>query len=103
MFTPAHCVLLSGVLFAVGALGVVARRNLIVVLMSVEIMLGAASLALVAFARLRADSTGMEAQALVFFTMAVSAAEAAVGLAILMSLYRQIRTVDSDQADRMRG
>lgn len=103
MFTPASVVLLSGVLFVVGAFGVIARRNLIIVLMSVEIMLAAGSLALVTFARMHGGEAGAHGQVMVLLVMAVSAAEAAVGLAILMALYRQLRSVNSDHADRMRG
>ncbi len=103
MFSPTSCVLLSGALLMIGAFGVIARRNLIIVLMSVEIMLAAGSLALVAFARMHGGAAGQHGHVMVLFTMAVSAAEASVGLAIMIALFRQLRTVDSDQADRMRG
>ena len=86
-----HVVLLSVALFAVGLLGVMSRRNILVMLLSVEIMLNAANLALVAFSRLHANLDG---QVFVFFTMTVAAAEVAVGLAIVIALYRLRRTTD---------
>ncbi len=86
-----HVVLLSVALFAVGLVGVMSRRNILVMLLSVEIMLNAANLALVAFSRLHANLDG---QVFVFFTMTVAAAEVAVGLAIVIALYRLRRTTD---------
>ncbi len=86
-----HVVLLAVALFAVGLVGVMSRRNILVMLLSVEIMLNAANLALVAFSRLHANLDG---QVFVFFTMTVAAAEVAVGLAIVIALYRLRRTTD---------
>lgn len=82
---------LSAVLFVIGVLGVLLRRNAIVVLMSVELMLNAVNLTLVAFSQSYGDVTG---QVLVFFVMSVAAAEAAVGLAIVIALFRKKSTVD---------
>jgi NADH-quinone oxidoreductase subunit K len=91
--------LLSLVLFAVGALGVFLRRNIITVFMCVELMLNAVNLAFIAFSR--AWGT-LEGQVLVFFVLTVAAAEAAVGLAIILSFYRLRQTVNSDEADSLK-
>jgi NADH-quinone oxidoreductase subunit K len=88
-----HYLLLSGVLFAIGAMGVLTRKNLIVILMSVELMLNAVNLTFVAVARFTADLTG---QVLVFFVLCVAAAEVAVGLAILISIWRHRGTMNID-------
>jgi NADH-quinone oxidoreductase subunit K len=85
---------LSAVLFAIGVIGVLSRRNVIVVFMSVELMLNSVNLTLVAYSSFLGDITG---QALVFFVMAVAAAEAAVGLAIVISVYRNKQTVNIDE------
>jgi NADH-quinone oxidoreductase subunit K len=82
---------LSAVLFVIGVLGVLLRRNVIIVFMCVEMMLNAVNLTLVAFSQFMADVSG---QILVFFVMAVAAAEAAVGLAIVIAIFRNKRTVD---------
>ena len=82
---------LSAVLFTIGVLGVLLRRNAIVVFMSVELMLNAVNLTLVAFSQSMGDVAG---QVLVFFVMSVAAAEAAVGLAIVIALFRKKVTVD---------
>ena len=95
-----HYVLLSGVLFTLGAIGFVVRRNVLVQLMCIELMLNAVNLALVAFNRQHAgDMTG---QVFSFFIIAVAAAEAAVGLAIVLAFYRLKTSVFSDEADRLR-
>jgi len=86
-----HYVVLSAILFVIGVAGVLTRRNAIVVFMCIELMLNAANLSLVAFSRQHGDGTG---QVLVFFVMAVAAAEVAVGLAIIIALYRNRQTVD---------
>jgi NADH-quinone oxidoreductase subunit K len=86
-----HVVLLASALFAVGLVGVMCRRNVLVVLLSVEIMLNAANLALVAFSRVHGNLDG---QVFVFFAMTVAAAEVAVGLAIVIAVYRLRRTAD---------
>jgi NADH-quinone oxidoreductase subunit K len=82
---------LSAVLFVIGVLGVLLRRNAIVILMSVELMLNAVNLTLVTFAQAMGDTAG---QILVFFVMSVAAAEAAVGLAIVIAIFRNKLTVD---------
>ena len=88
-----HALLLSAVLFAIGALGVFLRRNVITVFMCIELMLNAVNLSFVAFSR----SLGtLDAQILVFFVMTVAAAEAAVGLAIILALQRHKDTLDVD-------
>lgn len=98
--TPASYFLaLSAILFAIGATGVLVRRNIIVMFMSIELMLNAVNLAFVALGR-RLGS--MDGQVIVFFAMTVAAAEAAVGLAIIISLFRTRETVNADQIDLMR-
>ncbi len=85
---------LSAVLFVIGVAGVLTRRNAIVVFMSIELMLNSVNLTLVAFSAFLGDITGLT---LVFFVMAVAAAEAAVGLAIVISVYRNRQTVNIDE------
>src|SRR5207302_2518528 len=89
----------SGVLFALGVLGVLLRRNAIVIFMCVEVMLNAANLAFVAFAQ----QLGVAGQIFVFFVMAVAAAEAAVGLAIILAVYRHRHTVDLQNINLLKG
>ena len=84
-------IVLSTILFAIGALGFLTRRNALVLFMSIELMLNSVNLMLVAFSRFRADLSG---QVMVLFIFAVAAAEVAVGLAILISLFRHVREVD---------
>jgi NADH-quinone oxidoreductase subunit K len=91
--------LLSVGLFAIGMIGVILRRNAIIVLMSVEIMMNAANLALVAFGRAHHDS---HAHAFAFIVMAVAAAEAAVGLAIVVGIFRNRRSVNIDELTLMK-
>jgi NADH-quinone oxidoreductase subunit K len=85
---------LSAVLFAIGAVGVVVRRNIIVIFMSIELMLNAANLAFVAIAERIGN---MDGQAIVFFVMTVAAAEAAVGLAVILALFRNRETLNADE------
>jgi NADH-quinone oxidoreductase subunit K len=97
MITLGDYLMVSGILFAIGFAGVLLRRNLIIILMSLELMLNAANLSLVAFSRFRVDQTGLpnyHAQVFVFFIITVAAAEVAVGLAILVALYRARQTTD---------
>ena len=97
MITLGDYLIVSGILFAIGFAGVMLRRNLIIILMSLELMLNAANLSLVAFSRFRVDSSGLpnyNAQVFVFFIITVAAAEVAVGLAIIVALYRTRRTTD---------
>ena len=91
---------LSAVLFTIGVLGVLLRRNVIVVLLSVELMLNAVNLTLVAFSQAFGDVDG---QILVLFVMSVAAAEAAVGLAIVIALFRNKLTVNVDEIRLFRG
>lgn len=100
MVPTAWYVLLSAVLFLIGMLGVLVRRNAIVVFMSVELMLNAANLALVAFAR---ERLGVDGQVIVFFVITVAAAEVAVGLALLVSIFRTKHTADIDEVSMMKG
>lgn len=94
MIPLTHYLLLSAVLFSVGVVGVLIKRNAIVVFMCIELMLNSVNLTLVAFSSYLGDSTG---QMLVFFVMVVAAAEAAVGLAIIISLFRNKQTVNIDE------
>ena len=99
MIPLSHYLIVSALLFAIGSAGVFLRRNLITILLSVEIMLNAVNLALVAFSRLHMDLTG---QVLAFFSMVVAAAEVVVGLAIIVSVYRRRRSADVDDANLLR-
>lgn len=95
-----HAVLLSLALFAIGALGVFLRRNVITVLMCIELMLNGVNLAFVAFSRAAGTLDG---QVLVFFVMVVAAAEASVGLAIVIALQRHRDTLDLDAFHVLKG
>jgi NADH-quinone oxidoreductase subunit K len=95
-----HYILLSFLLFSVGLLGVLIRRNAVILLMSVELMLNACNLALVAYSRFRGDEAG---QVMSFFVMALAAAEAAVGLAIVIALFRHFKTLDVDRMTTLKG
>jgi len=99
MVPMSYLVGLSAVLFAIGVAGVILRRNVIVIFMSIEIMLNAVNLAFVALGR-RLGS--MDGQVIVFFVMTVAAAEAAVGLAIIISVFRNRATVNADEINLMR-
>ena len=90
---------LSAIVFAIGTVGVLTRRNLIVIFMSVELLLNAVNLSFVAFAR---SLGSMDGQVIVFFVMAVAAAEAAVGLAIMLQLYRIRDTINADEVTVLR-
>ena len=97
MITLGNYLLVSGILFSIGFAGVMLRRNLIIILMSLELMLNAANLSLVAFSRFRLDPGGLpnyNVQVFVFFIITVAAAEIAVGLAILVALFRAKQTAD---------
>jgi NADH-quinone oxidoreductase subunit K len=91
---------LSAVLFSIGALGVLIRRNPIVIFMSVELMLNSANLVLVAYARMYAELSG---QIFVFFVMTVAAAEVAVGLALIVAIFRTRMSIDIDQMNNLKG
>lgn len=91
---------LSLVLFVLGAMGVILRKNAIIIFMSVELMLNAANLALVAFAR---QWNNLDGQIFVFFVMTVAAAEVAVGLALIVAIFRNKRSINIDDLHQMEG
>jgi NADH-quinone oxidoreductase subunit K len=93
-------VVLSAILFALGVAGVLLRRNAILIFMSVELMLNSANLAFVAFARAFQDVRG---QVFVFFVMTVAAAEVAVGLALIVAIFRTKKSIDIDELHSMEG
>jgi NADH-quinone oxidoreductase subunit K len=95
----AYFLLLSGILFSIGTVGMLVRRNALLMFMSVELQLNAANLALVAFSRMHGELDG---QVLAFFSMVVAAAEVVVGLAIIVAAYRRLHTVNVDQARSLR-
>ena len=100
MAVPVNWYLLLGaVLFTIGAMGVLVRRNVIVIFMSIEVMLNAVNLVFVAFSR---QWHSMDGQVIVFFVMTVAAAEAAVGLAIIISVFRNRETVNADELNLLR-
>jgi NADH-quinone oxidoreductase subunit K len=111
MIPVEHYVFLSAILFTIGGVGFLVRRNVLVTLMSIEVMLNAANLALVAFNRSRAAASITQTyagqshtgQVFAFFIIAAEAAEVAVGLAIVLALYRLRRTVRSDEADLLKN
>jgi NADH-quinone oxidoreductase subunit K len=91
---------LSAILFTIGILGVLIRRNAIIIFMSVELMLNSANLAFIAFARMHQSLDG---QVFVFFVMAVAAAEVAVGLALIVAIFRNKQSIDVDQINSLHG
>jgi NADH-quinone oxidoreductase subunit K len=95
-----YYVALSAILFTLGAVGVLVRRNAIVIFMSIELMLNSANLAFVAFARLYNQLSG---QVFVFFVMTVAAAEVAVGLALMVAIFRTKHSIDVDQMSALKG
>ncbi|MCF8588344.1 NADH-quinone oxidoreductase subunit NuoK [Gordonia sp. HY285] len=96
---PANYLYLAAIVFAIGAAGVLLRRNAIVVFMCIELMLNAANLAFVTFARMHGSFDG---QVIAFFTMVVAAAEVVIGLAIIMTIFRTRRSASVDDADLLR-
>jgi len=94
-----HYLVVSMVLFALGLLGVIVRRNLLVIYMGLEMMLNAANLALVAFSRF---NNSLDGQVLVFFVITVAAAEVAVGLALIVALYRKRQTAHVEDLTTMK-
>jgi NADH:ubiquinone oxidoreductase subunit K len=96
-----HYLILSAILFSIGLYGALAKHNAIVILMSIEIMLSAVNIALVAFSRYIAP-TALTGQVFALFAMAVAAAETAVGLAIIISIYRNKETIDANKIDLMK-
>ena len=97
--SPAHYVTLAVILFIIGVVGVLVRRNAKLVFMSVELMLNAVNLAFVAFARMHGNLDG---QVIAFFVMVVAAAEVVVGLAILMAIFRTRRSASVDDASLLK-
>ena len=100
MIPAEHYVILSALLFVVGGVGFLVRRNVLITLMSIEVMLNAANLALVAFARAWVNNAG---HVFVFLVVTVAAAEAAIGLAIVVAVFRSAKNVDVDEVARLRG
>ena len=98
--TLTHYLVLSGILFSVGASAVLLRRNAIIAFMGVELMLNATNLALVTFSRLHGDLTG---QVLAFFVMVVAAAEVVVGLAIIVAIFRTRRSASIDDVNLLKS
>jgi len=99
MITSAHYLVLGGILALIGTLGVLTRRNIVVILMSIELILNAANLNLVAFAR---ELNQIQGQVFAVFVIAVAVAEAAVGLGILIALFRNKETVDAGEIDLLK-
>ena len=95
-----HYLILSGVLFTIGTAGVLLRRNVITMLLSVEVMLNAVNLTFIAFGQFLGSSDG---QIIVFFVITVAAAEAAVGLALVIALFRHVETLNPDAFRQLRG
>ncbi|HTX79315.1 MAG TPA: NADH-quinone oxidoreductase subunit NuoK [Longilinea sp.] len=100
MVPVTYYLILSAVLFIIGAMGAILRRNAIVIFMSLELMFNAANLVLVAFAAYYQILSG---QIIVFFVMAVSATEVAVGLALLVAIFRAKQSIDVDQVSSLKG
>jgi NADH-quinone oxidoreductase subunit K len=105
VITLNHYLVVSGILFALGLAGVIARRNILIIYMCLEMMLSAGNLALVAFSRFRVTYglPDYAAQSLVFFTITVAAAEVAVGLAIIVALFRAKQSVDVESVNKLQG
>ncbi len=95
-----YYLILSGILFSMGALGVLLRRNALIIFMSIELMLNAANLAFVSFARIFSQLDG---QIFVFFVMTVAAAEVAVGLSLIVAIFRSRNTVNVDDISSLKG
>ncbi|WP_322508062.1 NADH-quinone oxidoreductase subunit NuoK [Anaerolinea sp.] len=100
MVPASYYLILSVVLFTLGALGVLLRRNALVVFMSLEMMFNASNLAFITFARMY---NALSAQVVVFFVMTVAAAEVAIGLALMVEIFRSKRSVDLDQMNTLKG
>ncbi len=98
--TVNHFVLLSALLFSIGAVGVLIRRNPLIMFMSIELMLNAVNLAFVAFSRYL---NNLDGQVLVFLVLTVAAAEVAVGLAIIVAMFRSRSTVNVDDVNSLKG
>lgn len=99
MVPLSYYIILSAAIFTIGVAGVIARRNALIIFLSIELMLNAANLAFVAFARFADQMSG---QIFVFFTISVAAAEVAIGLAIIIALYRNKESLDVDEVNLMK-
>jgi NADH-quinone oxidoreductase subunit K len=99
MIPVSHCLILAAVLFSLGVLGVFVRRNVIVIFMCIEMMLNAVNLSFIAFAR---QNNILDGQVLVLFVMTVAAAEAAIGLAIILALFRKNKTLNVDEINLLK-
>tara|TARA_Y100000588_G_scaffold14118_3_gene15207 strand:- start:1325 stop:1636 length:312 start_codon:yes stop_codon:yes gene_type:complete len=100
--TLEHYLILSALLFCIGLLGALTRRNAVVVLFSIEIMLNAANLNFIAFWRFSSNPEALHGPLFTLFTIAVAAAEVAVGLALIIAVYRHFKTVDLEQLDTLK-
>lgn len=100
MITLSHYLILAAILFVIGVTGVLMRRNVIIILLSIELMLTAVNINLVAFSHYLKNPAG---QVFVFFVMTVAAAEATLGLAIVVALFRNLETVNVDEINQMKG
>jgi len=100
MVPVSYYLALSAILFVLGALGVLLRRNALVIFMSLELMFNAGNLAFVTFARMHGSPTG---QIVVFFVMTVAAAEVAIGLALMVEIFRTKRSIDMDELNSLKG
>jgi NADH-quinone oxidoreductase subunit K len=100
MIPVTYYLALSAVLFVLGTMGVLLRRNALIMFMSLELMFNAGNLAFVTFARMYGDLSG---QLVVFFVMTVAAAEVAIGLALMVEIFRSKRSIDIDQLNSMKG
>lgn len=94
-----HYLILCSVIFSIGVIGVLTRRNVIIIMMSIELMLNSVNLLLAAFSAYRGDASG---QVFVFFVMALAAAEVAIGLAIVIMVYRNTKSVDIESLSKLR-
>lgn len=94
-----HYLIFCSIIFAIGVIGVLIRRNVIIIMMSIELMLNSVNLLLAAFSAYRGDASG---QVFVFFIMALAAAEVAVGLAIVIMVYRNTKSVDIESLSKLR-
>lgn len=97
---PFHYIILSLIVFSIGILGVLTRKNIFIYLMSVELMLNSANLALIAFSKMNADLTG---NIFVVFMIAIAAAEVSVGLALIIAMYRLKEEINLDVFNKLRG
>lgn len=97
------CLLISSLLFAIGLAGALTRRNAIIVLMGIELMLNAGNLNFIAFWRFGPNPEALTGILFVIFSIGIAAAEAAVGLALIIALYRHYKTTDLDQINSMKG